>query len=94
MTRTRERHAAIHQLLQAGGSLGAISRSLSLSRPAVRRFARAASADELLDGAMPALREVRDAGLLELNSDWMRLTPHGRLISNEVFNRLLIPSAA
>jgi oxygen-independent coproporphyrinogen-3 oxidase len=50
--------------------------------------------DELLDGAMPALREVRDAGLLELNSDRMRLTPHGRLISNEVFNRLLIPSAA
>jgi oxygen-independent coproporphyrinogen-3 oxidase len=50
--------------------------------------------DELLDDAMPALREVRDAGLLELNSDRMRLTPHGRLISNEVFNRLLIPSAA
>jgi oxygen-independent coproporphyrinogen-3 oxidase len=50
--------------------------------------------DALLDDAMPALREVRDAGLLELNSDRMRLTPHGRLISNEVFNRLLISSAA
>jgi oxygen-independent coproporphyrinogen III oxidase len=48
----------------------------------------------MLDAAMPALLEVRDAGLLELNSDCMRLTPHGRLISNEVFNRLLISAAA
>lgn len=50
--------------------------------------------DGMLDDAMPALLEVRDAGLLELNSDNMRLTPHGRLVSNEVFNRLLISSAA
>jgi oxygen-independent coproporphyrinogen-3 oxidase len=48
----------------------------------------------MLDDAMPALLEVRDAGLLELNSDNVRLTPHGRLVSNEVFNRLLISSAA
>jgi transposase len=51
VTRTRERYAAIHELLQAGESLHAISRILSLSRPTVRRFARAASADELMDGA-------------------------------------------
>jgi oxygen-independent coproporphyrinogen-3 oxidase len=50
--------------------------------------------DALLDDAMPAFLEVRDAGLLELDSDSMRLTPHGRLVSNEVFSRLLIPSAA
>ena len=50
--------------------------------------------DALLDDAMPAFLEVRDAGLLELSSDRMRLTPHGRLVSNEVFNRLLISSAA
>jgi oxygen-independent coproporphyrinogen-3 oxidase len=50
--------------------------------------------DAMLDDAMPALLEVRDAGLLELSSDCMRLTPHGRLVSNEVFNRLLISSAA
>jgi oxygen-independent coproporphyrinogen-3 oxidase len=50
--------------------------------------------DALLDDAMPAFLEVRDAGLLELNADRMRLTPHGRLVSNEVFSRLLIPSAA
>jgi oxygen-independent coproporphyrinogen-3 oxidase len=48
----------------------------------------------LLGDAMPALLEVRDAGLLELCDDRMRLTPHGRLVSNEVFNRLLISTAA
>src|SRR5258708_7381680 len=48
----------------------------------------------MLDDAMPALLEVRDAGLLELNSGTMRLTPHGRLVSNEVFNRLLISATA
>jgi len=50
--RTRERYAAIHELLQAGESLHAIGRALSLSRPTVRRFARAASAGELLGGAI------------------------------------------
>jgi len=48
----------------------------------------------MLRDAMPALMEVRDAGLLELESDCMRLTAHGRLVSNEVFSRLLIDSAA
>jgi oxygen-independent coproporphyrinogen III oxidase len=48
----------------------------------------------MLRDAMPALLEVRDAGLLELESDCMRLTAHGRLVSNEVFSRLLIDSAA
>jgi oxygen-independent coproporphyrinogen-3 oxidase len=43
---------------------------------------------------MPALLEVRDAGLLELDLDRMRLTARGRLASNEVFSRLLIGSAA
>ena len=48
--------------------------------------------DAMIGDAMPSLFEVRDAGLLELNSEWMRLTPRGRLVSNEVFSRLLIPS--
>jgi oxygen-independent coproporphyrinogen-3 oxidase len=50
--------------------------------------------DAMLRDAMPALLEVRDAGLLELSSDRIRLTQRGRLVSNEVFSRLLIPSAA
>jgi transposase len=52
VTRTRDRYAAIHERLQAGESLHAISRSLALSRPTVRRFARATGAEELLDGAI------------------------------------------
>ena len=50
--------------------------------------------DDLLNDAMPALLEVREAGLLELNSDTMRLTARGRVISNEVFSRLLTSAAA
>jgi oxygen-independent coproporphyrinogen III oxidase len=50
--------------------------------------------ESLLQDAMPALVEVRDAGLLEMDFDTIRLTPQGRLVSNEVFSRLLIPSAA
>ena len=50
--------------------------------------------DAMLRDAMPALLEVRDAGLLEVSFDRIRLTPHGRVVSNEVFSRLLAPSAA
>ena len=49
--------------------------------------------ETMLQDAMPALLEVRDAGLLELNPARMRLTAHGRLVSNEVFSRLLIAAA-
>ena len=48
----------------------------------------------MLQDAMPALLEVRDAGLLELNPDSIRLTANGRMVSNEVFSRLLVSSAA
>jgi oxygen-independent coproporphyrinogen III oxidase len=50
--------------------------------------------DAMLQDAMPALLEVRDAGLLELKSDSIRLTANGRMVSNEVFSRLLVASAA
>jgi len=43
---------------------------------------------------MPALFEIRDAGLIEVDSDRVRLTPRGRMASNEVFSRLLITTAA
>jgi oxygen-independent coproporphyrinogen III oxidase len=50
--------------------------------------------DAMLKDAMPALLEVCDAGLLEMNADSVRLTPQGRLVSNEVFSRLLVTAAA
>ena len=49
--------------------------------------------DAMLKEAMPALLEVCDAGLLEMNADSVRLTPQGRLVSNEVFSRLLVTVA-
>jgi oxygen-independent coproporphyrinogen-3 oxidase len=48
----------------------------------------------MLEDSMPALLEVRDAGLLEMESGLIRLTARGRMVSNEVFSRLLIASAA
>ena len=75
VARTRERHAAVHELLAAGQSLGAISRALGLSRNTVLRFARAASADELLvkatsrenslDPFKPYLNQRRDEGITD-----------------------------
>jgi oxygen-independent coproporphyrinogen III oxidase len=50
--------------------------------------------DAMLADAMPALLEVRDAGLLEMESGLIRLTVRGRMVSNEVFSRLLLASAA
>ena len=50
--------------------------------------------EAMIRNVMPALYDVQDAGLLHIDGDLMRLTSHGRLLSNEVFSRLLIPSAA
>jgi len=50
--------------------------------------------DAMLRDIMPALVEGCEAGLLELSFDRVRLTARGRVASNEVFSRLLIPSAA
>jgi hypothetical protein len=48
VSRTRERHAAVHELLAAGQSLGAIGRILGLDRKTVQRFARAPDVAGLL----------------------------------------------
>jgi transposase len=48
VSRTRERHAAVHELLAAGHSLHSASRTLGLDRKTVRRFAAQPSPDTLL----------------------------------------------
>jgi oxygen-independent coproporphyrinogen-3 oxidase len=50
--------------------------------------------EAMVRDAMPALLEVQEAGLLELEADRVRLTARGRMVSNEVFSRLLVTSAA
>src|SRR4029077_9308800 len=67
VTRTRERHAAIWELLAAGHSLAAISRALGLDRQTVQRFARepdvarllvkATSRDSRLDRVKPRVTQ-------------------------------------
>ena len=47
-SRTRARHADVHRLLDQGRSLAQTAQELGLSRNTVRRFARAASPEELL----------------------------------------------
>jgi oxygen-independent coproporphyrinogen-3 oxidase len=46
--------------------------------------------DDMLDASLPAIREIVDAGLLELSGDRVALTERGRMVSNEVFSRLLL----
>ena len=50
--RTRERYAEIRERLDAGQPEAAIRRATGLDRRTVQQYARAASADELLAGAM------------------------------------------
>jgi transposase len=52
-TRSRERHAAIHDLLARGRNYTQISEMLGLTRHTVRKFARAATADQVITGPSP-----------------------------------------
>jgi oxygen-independent coproporphyrinogen-3 oxidase len=47
-----------------------------------------------LDARQPAIDELVTNGLLQKTGDFLRLTPRGRLLSNEVFQASLAPSSA
>lgn len=47
-----------------------------------------------VSGMEPAFAECEEAGLLEREAGWVRLTARGRMVSNEVFSRLLVGQAA
>jgi oxygen-independent coproporphyrinogen-3 oxidase len=44
----------------------------------------------MVDASVAAIREVVEAGLLEWRGDCVALTDRGRMVSNEVFSRLLL----
>jgi oxygen-independent coproporphyrinogen III oxidase len=48
------------------------------------------SGEAMLDEVLVAMRELGAAGLLVLSGDCVVLTDRGRMVSNEVFNRLLL----
>jgi oxygen-independent coproporphyrinogen-3 oxidase len=50
--------------------------------------------DGLVGGALEAMRDVEEAGLVSLEGGRLRLTGRGRMVSNEVFSRLLVGAAA
>ncbi|MFG2732911.1 ISL3 family transposase [Streptomyces canus] len=69
VTRTKERYAAVQQLLTDGDSLEAICRTLRLDRSTVRRFARATSIDELLVNATNRV-SILDPYTAHLHQRW------------------------
>jgi oxygen-independent coproporphyrinogen-3 oxidase len=48
----------------------------------------------LVASVLPGVAEARDAGLLMVEGDRIWLTARGRMASNEVFSRLLVPTVA
>jgi oxygen-independent coproporphyrinogen-3 oxidase len=46
--------------------------------------------ERIVREAIAALSDVQEAGLVECDGDWVRLTARGRMASNEVFGRLLV----
>lgn len=69
VTRTKERYAAVQQLLSDGSSLEGICRTLRLDRSTVRRFARATSIEELLVNATNR-SSILDRYTAHLNQRW------------------------
>jgi oxygen-independent coproporphyrinogen III oxidase len=54
---------------------------------------RAEFGEGLTRGAVEALADVEEAGMVERDGSWVRLKARGRMASNEVFSRLLVAAA-
>ncbi|MGH3196867.1 MAG: transposase [Streptosporangiaceae bacterium] len=101
VTRTRERHAEIAERLDAGQSLAAICRATGLDRKTVQRFARAASVDELLAGAMnreskldpfkPWICQRWNEGITDAAALHAELRQHGWTGSEKTVRRYVAP---
>src|SRR5437899_6204940 len=62
---------------------------LRLTRGVDLRRVAAEFGKDALAGFSPILAEGAEAGLLEMQENFVRLTPRGRLLSNEVFERFI-----
>ncbi|MGW4523374.1 hypothetical protein [Amycolatopsis sp. NPDC004378] len=101
VTRTRERYAAVQDLCRRGESLSAICRILSLDRKTVRRFARAATVEELLGKAVgrsnlldpfkPYLHQRWAEGVIEAAQLTKEISAQGFAGSEQTVRRYLHP---
>ena len=104
VTPTRERHAAIWELLAAGHSLAAISRALGLDRQTVQRFARepdvakllvkATSRDSKLDPFKPWINQRWNDGITDAAVLHAELQAQGWTGSVQAARRSSAPSAS
>ena len=83
-TRTIERHAAVHALLDAGRSLSAVGRELHLDLHTVRRFARAAEAEDLLGKARLRRDSVLDEFKTYLHQRWTEGLTNAEALTQEI----------
>jgi transposase len=101
VTRTRERHAAIWELLDAGHSLGAVTRQLHLDRGTVQRFAREPDVTRLLTGATsrdskpgpfkPWIRQRWNEGITSATALHAELQARGWTGSDQAVRRYVRP---
>lgn len=85
--RVREQHEAVHALLEQGIAMREISRRLGLARNTVRRYAHAASADELLVGRWTGRTSILDPYKPHLHQRWAQGCTVARRLFEEVRER-------
>ncbi|MFJ1708494.1 ISL3 family transposase, partial [Kitasatospora sp. NPDC088346] len=82
--RTRERHQAVHTLLDQGLSRREISRRLGLARGTVRRFAHAAAPEELVVGKWQGRTSVLDDFKPYLHQRWQEGCTTAKTLFDEI----------